>query len=367
MKGLIDSTLREGTQTIGVNFSFAQKQAIAEALIKIGVEEIELGTASHFDMELPCLIKYCRKFKSKSSFSVWSLCRTESIDYAASLAPDVLSLSIPVSDLHIRKKLRKSRQWCIDTLNNAVQYAQGLGIKKISLGLEDATRADANFLYELIKQAERCGVFRVRLADTVGIASPSSIQKLIAGVMANCSLEIGVHTHNDFGMATANCLTALEAGAHWADVTVLGLGERSGNARFEEVAGFLALQNGRAYQTDRLTTLCSLVSEAASKYIDPHHPIIGHKIFACETGLHLQGLENDPTTYEPYNPKYVGATRHLIYGQKIGRHNLGNRLANLNLPSSPDYIEKTFRTFRDKTKELGRPLEDNELIALCSL
>ena len=366
MKGLIDSTLREGAQTVGVSFSFQQKIAIVKALADIGIEEIEIGLATRFDPELKPLMHECRKFKSPTQLSVWSLCRKEDIDYAAALNPDVLSLSLPASDRHITKKLNKSRQWCLDTLAKAVLYAKDLGIRKISLGLEDATRADPDFIQQLIKRAEKSGVARIRLADTVGIATPATIHKLISSLIANCSLEIGVHNHNDFGMATANSITALDAGAHWADVTVLGLGERTGNARTEEVAGFLALQNGRSYRTEKLKALCSLVSKAASRQIAPHQPVIGNNIFACETGLHLQGLEQDPATYEPYNPKQVGTTRHLIYGQKTGRHSLGKRLTNLNLPATPEFIEKTFQNFRTKTQELGRPLEDTELIALCS-
>ena len=367
MKGLIDTTLREGAQTTGISFTLAQKQAIVKALIKTGVEEIELGIATPFDHDLPSLVDFCKKSTNKNlSYSLWSMCRKSDIEYAAGLKPDVLSLSIPVSDLHIVKRLNKSRGWVLRTLRETIAWAKHLGFKKMSLGLEDATTAEASFLAEIMKTAEENGIFRLRFADTVGIASPLSIRNMITAAKADYSMEIGVHTHNDFGMATANCLTALEAGADWADVTVLGIGERAGNARFEEVVGYLALQKGRHYRTENIRELCNLVSQAANQEISARHPVIGHDIFTCETGLHLQGLERDPMTYEPYAPQKVGARRRLIYGAKIGRNYLRKRLTALAIPLPLEHINELTNHVRIKASELGRPLEDAEIMDLCA-
>jgi len=368
MRGLIDTTLREGAQTVGIRFSLAQKQAIVQALAKTGVEEIELGIATPFDHDLPGLMDYCRQSVSpQTSYSLWSMCRKNDIEYAAGLQPDVLSLSIPVSDLHIFKKLNKSRGWVLHTLQKSIALARRLGLNRISLGLEDATRAEAGFLTEVMQIAAKNGIFRLRFADTVGIASPLAIRDLISAAKADCPLELGVHTHNDFGMATANCLTALESGADWADVTVLGLGERAGNARFEEVAGYLALQKGRHYRTENIRGLCRLVSQAANLEISARQPVIGQDIFACETGLHLQGLEQDPMTYEPYSPQKVGARRRLVHGPKIGRHYLCKRLRALALSIPLEHINELTKHMRRKAGELGRPLEDSEIMALCAM
>lgn len=363
MKGIIDTTLREGAQTVGVSFSFEQKQLIVQTLARTRIEEIELGVATSHDEELPALLAVCRKIAKPPAFSLWCRCNEEDIALAGRLAPDILSLSIPVSDLHLEKKIGKSRSWVEKKVKEAIRLAASCGIKKISLGLEDASRADRNFLAKIIDIAADSGAERLRFADTVGIATPQSLVKLFQGLHTH-GLEIGVHCHNDFGMATANAITALEHGADWADTTILGIGERAGNARLEEVAGFLALRAGRGYQTELLGPLCELISTATAKAIDPHHPIVGKKIFTCETGLHLQGLEKDPATYEPYNPAQVGAARRLIYGPKIGRKNLSRRLTHLDLPSSPDFINKAFKLFKSKTKELGRPLQDHELVTL---
>ncbi|MFW8600902.1 LeuA family protein [Desulfobacterota bacterium M19] len=365
MQGLIDTTLREGAQTAGISFSLRQKRDIVQALVRIGIEEIELGIATSFDRDLPGLMASCRAEYGHTSFSLWSMCRRDDIEYAAVLEPDILSLSIPVSDLHIFKKLRKSRGWVLRTLREALAWSRDCGIKRLSLGLEDATRAEDGFLTEVMDAAVEGGVSRIRFADTVGIASPLTVIKLLSQVRAGYDLEFGIHTHNDFGMATANCLTALEAGADWADVTVMGLGERAGNARLEEAAAYLRLQKGRPYRTECLRELSALLCEIIGEPIAARRPVIGRDIFTCETGLHIQGLERDPETYEPYPPHKVGAARRLLYGRKTGRHNLRRRLLDLARPLGLDNINELLGQVRDKAAELGRPLEDAELTALC--
>ncbi len=363
MKGIIDTTLREGLQTAGVNFSYDQKLAIVRALSLVGIEEIEMGIATRFDDELSSLLMESRLIAPRTSFSLWCRCIDEDIEYAAQLSPDVLSLSIPVSDLHIEKKLRKSRQWVLQTVIKSVTHAMKAGFKKVSLGLEDATRADRTFLQKIIQTASEYGAYRIRIADTVGISTPSGLIHLIQELNTQ-GLEIGVHTHNDFGMATANAISALEEEAHWADVTVLGLGERAGNARLEEIVGFLALKADRPYRSRELKSLCDQVSEASSKPIDQQHPVIGNNIFTSETGLHLQGMSIDPDTYEPYNPARVGAMRRLLYGAKIGRKSFLNRIAQLQVHATPERLEDIFIAFRKKAKLLGRPLLDKEIRAL---
>lgn len=318
MKGLIDTTLREGVQTAGISFSKEDKEEIVAALTVVGIEEIEVGIVNAYDQELAGIIRQCRQISPRTKISLWSLCRKTDIALAAQLSPDVLSLSLPVSDIHLKYKLQKNRSWVADTLVESVSYAKKQGFKQISLGLEDATRADLNFIMEIGRLAEKLGVFRLRLADTVGIASPRQIQTMLHA-FNHSTLELGVHCHNDFGMATANCIAALEAGAAWADVTILGLGERTGTARLEEVTAYLALQNGKSYTIAAIPALSRKVSALTNKPIPDNQPITGQAIFTCETGLHLQGLEQSPHTYEPFPPELVGARRHLIYGDKVGR------------------------------------------------
>ncbi len=366
MHGLVDSSLREGEQMVGVKFSLAEKYEIIKGLLRVGVEEIELGVASELNIELGELVEHSRRSLGAERIALWCRCKEDDIRFAAGLRVDVLSLSIPVSDLHIEKKLAKSRKWVVDTLVYSITLAKQLKIPYVSLGLEDATRADETFLFEVVKQAAAAGVDRVRLADTVGVATPIAVHELVQRVRAVTSCEIGVHMHNDFGMATANCLAALDAGADWADVTILGLGERAGNSRLEEVAGFLALQCGRQYKSQCLRSLSQQVAAMLKREIPPQQPLVGEKIFACESGIHLHGLQCDPATYEPYEPELVGAKRQMHYGAKIGRQGLCARINRLGLHCSKSHLSYLVARFRQQAGRLGRPLTDSELQQLVA-
>ncbi len=362
MFGLIDSTLREGAQTPGVMFSLAQKIAIAKAIAEIGIEEIELGVATRHDADLPALMAACRNFAQTPRLALWCRCRSEDIRYGASLGPDVLSLSLPASDLHISKRLGKSHAWVLATLRESVRLAKDLGLTVISLGIEDSSRANPEFLAKLIAAAVAAGVTRIRFADTVGILTPNSTSALIATWQRQYpNLELAFHGHNDFGLASANAISALDAGAQWADVTVLGLGERAGCARLEELVGMLTLiKNEKNYRVERLGPLCAMVAEATGRAVAANHPLVGSAIFTCETGLHVQGLLADPVSYEPFPPERVNSRRTILLGAKTGSRAVAGHCARLGTPpltSLPAMVAK----IRQRAAALGRPLLDAEI------
>ncbi len=365
VRGLVDSTLREGGQTAGVAFTVEQKVALARDLVRVGIEEVEVGIASPLDRELPALVARCRREAGVKRLGLWCRCRKEDIACALGLGPDVLSLSVPVSDLHIATKLNLGRPAVAELVAKAIATARA-GVGYLSLGLEDATRAEPDFLREIIRVACANGVNRIRIADTVGVATPGGIGALVRDLRSNFSVEIGVHMHNDFGMGTANAIAALEAGAHWADVTVLGLGERAGNSRLEEVAGYLALQGNRPYATTLFPGLARLAAGCSGRTIEPHHPVIGAGIFACETGLHLAGLAKDPRTYEPYEPGLVGARRQWSYGGKVGRQGVVERLRQLGLHCREEHLPRLAEAFRGQCLDLNRPLHDREVRLLVA-
>lgn len=368
---IIDSTLREGEQTPGVHFSQDERCAIIGQLCRMGVEEIELGIASKKNSHLPELLTLARKIVAETGgrqqLGLWCRCHPDDIDFAATCHPDVLSLSIPASDLHIHERLGKDRTWILRTLQAAVARARTAGIPFISLGLEDATRADPEFLRQLAGTARACGAQRLRLADTVGIGSPATITAMVKAIRQQSGLPCGVHTHNDFGMATANAIVALEAGASSLDATVLGLGERAGNCRLEEATAYLCLLKGRGhYQVDLLPELCRMVSEAAQIPIAANHPVVGTAIFTCETGLHLHGLTVSPDTYEPYPPERVGAVRTLRFGRKSGKRALGNHLAALGHPIDDALAEALAGQLRTLPEYPAQGLSDPELLELAT-
>jgi len=365
VKGLVDSTLREGAQTVGVSLDIDQKVALAGLLGLLGIEELEVGIAGAEGVELAELVRRCRGEAGVERLSLWCRCRTDDIESAVRLKPEVLSLSIPVSDLHIASKLRCRREDVAGLVSSSLRSARR-EIPYLSLGLEDATRADKEFLFQIIRVACETGVDRIRLADTVGIATPAGISDLVRKVRSAFSVEVGVHMHNDFGMASANAIAALEAGAHWADVTVLGLGERAGNSRLEEVAGFLSLRAGRPYNPAIFKDLALFASRCSGREIAPQHPVVGRNIFLCETGLHLLGLSCDPVTYEPYEPSLVGGRRKLIYGEKIGRRGVAERLRQLGVQCQESQLGEFASAFRRHCRRLGRPLCDQEVLQLVA-
>jgi homocitrate synthase NifV len=362
---LLDTTLREGEQTVGIHFTAEQKKKIIDGLANIGVSELEIGVASPLSRDLVKIITYCRKKHPFLKLSLWCRCKAEDIHYAADLAPDFLSLSLPASDLHLYNKLGKNRDWAEATVKSAILLARTKGLK-ISLGFEDATRADPLYLSHLATLAHSTGASRIRIADTVGISTPVqfiSLIKKLRNVLGDC--EIGVHTHNDFGMATANAIAALESGADLADVTVLGLGERAGCARLEEVAGYLGILGScTQLHVEHLKPLAEYVSRITNKIIDASRPLVGEKIFACETGIHLHGLQMDRATYEPFPPERIGASRQMVYGAKCGKKALGRRLAELGYEIDDDLLAKKIRTFRDRAFIKQNIFDDKEI---CSM
>jgi homocitrate synthase NifV len=365
---IIDTTLREGEQTPGVLFSPEEKRRIVDGLVRVGVGEVELGISSTFHPCVGPLIGYCRSSHPSLTLSLWSRCQKEDIAVAVQLQPDLLALSIPVSDIHLEKRLGKDRSWALATMSEAIAFAGGQGMA-LSIGFEDASRSDRRFLTEMALAAERLGVVRIRLADTVGIASPGDMANMVTDLGRKLTTScLAVHTHNDFGMATANAVAALLAGAEYVDTVILGLGERTGCARLEEIAGYLSLVKGHTWlQVGELKPLAQYVAGITGRNIEGNRPIIGEEIFTCETGLHLQGLRSDPQTYEPFAPERVGAQRRLLLGPKCGRRAIIAHLAGLDERLSENLPETAVQTIREAAATLRRPLSDFELGRLLSL
>ena len=364
---IIDTTLREGEQTPGICFSLIEKKHILDGLARVGVTEAELGISSNLHPGTGPLINYCRKNHPKLKLSLWSRCIRDDINHAIQLSPDILSLSVPVSDIHLQDRLKKDRSWAQKTMEMSIDLARQKGLA-VSIGFEDATRSDPNYLIKMAKAAERHGVERIRIADTVGIASPTQMARLIKTLNKAVSRsQLAVHTHNDFGMATANAVASLEAGASSVDAVVLGLGERTGCARLEEIVGYLSLAKGvNTLKAEFLKPLARYMAQITGRNIAGNRPVVGDDIFTCETGLHLQGLQNNPETYEPFNPDRVRAERKLLFGQKIGRRAILQRMRQLNSTFSDELTDSTIQMIRETASKLHRPLNDSELVHLLT-
>ena len=367
MPKLVDTTLREGGQSAGVYLSLAMQKKIIADLVAAGLDEIELGAAAAMEngSDLDRLCAFARSRFPDQAFSLWARCRPEDVRRAAATGVKRLSLSIPVSDLLLQKKMGKNLAWASIEIQKCVELAFALGVREVSLGLEDASRAQPESIAAVAAAARQAGVFRIRLADTVGVAEPAALMQMIAALL-DCGMEIGVHCHNDYGMATANSIAALSAGAQWADATILGLGERAGNCRLEEVAAYLVMQ--KHLEKFDLPILLSLARNLASELretLDSRRPLLGKSLFVCESGIHQHGLQIDAATYSPFAPETVGQQWLLPVGASCGRHGL---IANLNrlgvaLPDKQG-LKRLWDQVRSRAAHQGRPLDDRELLQL---
>lgn len=346
MSIIIDTTLREGEQTPGVHFSLQQKCHIIDGLVKIGIGEIEVGIASSL-IDCPGrLLEYCHGKHDHLICSLWSRCREEDIHLSAILQPDIISLSLPVSNILIEEKMGKDREWIALRLSSSIALAKQLGLI-VAVGFEDATRADMKFLLQMAKLAAGSGAIRIRLADTVGTATPTEIAKLVRTISQTATTcAVTIHCHNDFGMATANAVSALEHGAAGADATILGLGERCGCTRLEELAGFLRLKKNVPFNLAEIPPLSRYTANLTGRPIPDNQPFLGSKIFTCETGLHLHGLQQNPQTYEPYPPEMIGRKRHLLLGPKAGRRAIVDHLRSQGFDVAADINDSTARKLR---------------------
>lgn len=259
---LVDTTLRDGEQTAGLVFTAAEKVAIAQALDAAGVSGIEAGIPAMGREEQEGL-RAILALQLKSQVIAWNRASCADVEAAVRCGFTLIHISVPVSDLHIQYKLRKTREWVLQELTRALEFARSFGCRVLA-GAEDASRADEEFFLRVAETAAAAGAERIRYADTVGCLDPFTIYHRMQRILPRVALPLEVHLHNDFGLATANTLAAFKAGAELASVTVGGIGERAGNASLEQVVRGLAQLYGCTAGVDlaQLQPLKELVAEA---------------------------------------------------------------------------------------------------------
>ncbi|HPU43954.1 MAG TPA: homocitrate synthase, partial [Dictyoglomaceae bacterium] len=319
---IVDTTLRDGEQTAGVVFSKAEKVQIARMLDELGVHQIEAGVPVMGGDEEEA-IKAIVKSGLKASIMGWNRAVISDIETSLRCGVDAVAISISTSDIHIKYKLRKTREWVLESMVKACEFAKKHDVY-VSVNAEDASRTDLDFLLQFAKAAKEAGADRLRFCDTVGIMEPFTIYDVVKTIIDKTGLAVEMHTHNDFGMATANALAGIKAGATWVGVTINGLGERAGNAALEEVVMALKyIYNiDVGIKTYKLKEVCEYVAKASARELPVNKAIVGKNIFAHESGIHADGVIKYPKTYEVFTPEEVGGERQIVIGKHSGTHAL---------------------------------------------
>jgi len=372
---IFDTTLRDGEQSPGASMNTAEKLRIATQLEKLGVNILEAGFPAASDGDLEAVSRIAGKLEKTE---VAALARTskDDIDRAwqaiRHAAKPRIHTFIATSDIHLKYKLKMTREEVVAAAVEAVKYATTL-TDNVEFSAEDGSRSDRDFLCKVFEAVIEAGAKTVNLPDTVGYAIPQEFSDLVRYLKAHTPnidrAVLSVHCHNDLGLATANTLSAISAGARQAEVTINGIGERAGNTSLEEVVMSLVTRSNSmglttSIQTQYIHPTSRLVSMITGIIVQPNKAIVGANAFAHEAGIHQDGVLKNPMTYEIMKPETVGlSTNRLVLGKHSGRHALRTRLKSMGYDLSDEEINLVFTRFKelaDKKKHVVD--EDLEVI-----
>lgn len=386
---IFDTTLRDGEQSPGATLTSAEKLEIAHGLARLGVDVIEAGfpAASPDDLEavrrIASEVGNPAEGESALSPEVPTICglarATKSdIDKAWEAVQHAkrprIHTFLATSPIHMKYKLKMDPEEVVEKVREMVAYARQY-CDDVQFSPEDAGRSDPKFLYLVLGEAIKAGATTLNIPDTVGYTTPDEFGKLIAGILANTpgieDVTVAVHTHDDLGLATANALAGIKAGARQAEVTINGIGERAGNTSLEEIVMTLhtrrpifELETG--IDTTQITRLSRMVSNYTGIAVQANKAIVGANAFAHEAGIHQDGLLKNQSTYEIMRPETVGLHRSkLVLGKHSGRHALRVRLAELGFDLDDDELKQTFERFKDLADK-KKTITDADLEALVS-
>lgn len=362
---LIDTTLRDGEQAPGVVFSLADKMAICGLLDEAGIQEVELGTPAMGPREVEDL-----KALNRAGFgfitTAWCRALPADIIAASKTGCHGVHFSFPVSDI-LLESIGKHRDWIVEQLEKLVELASDL-FPFFTVGAQDASRANPDFLRAFTQYAALCGASRVRIADTVGLLTPNTTAHLFRNLMqVEYTIPLEFHAHNDLGLATGNVLAAANAGVNCFSVTVNGLGERAGNAALEEVV--MAFEYGEKLNT-RINTkvfskLSRFVADASNRPLHASKPITGTMALAHESGIHTNSIIKNRSTYQLLNAADVGRIdQPFVFGKHSGSEGLRYFFQSRGIDLSESSCQKLLQRIKEQSVVLKRAISEDEIVAM---
>ncbi|QKE27293.1 homocitrate synthase [Arcobacter acticola] len=363
-----DTTLRDGEQTPYVAFNTKEKLKIARLLYEAGADELEVGIPAMGKKEQDDL-KEILALNLPIPIMSWNRATMGDLDASLKCGLKAVDLSIPVSDILIDIKFGGDKTRLLKQLEEVILQAKKENLF-VCIGGEDSSRANNSFLKEIMTLGAELGANRFRYCDTVGILTPHKTYENIKDLSSSNLLDIEMHTHNDFGMATANAIAGYEAGAYSSNTTVIGIGERAGNASFEQVLMSLRLLGKEInINSKALKSLIKTVSSASHRRVDTNLPIVGKNIFSHESGIHVNGMMKSKNAYEPFNPEELGLKRSFPIGKHSGSSTLIYHLKSIGIEPNIQIVQKLLPKIREIVTNRKKVLSTNELkeLYLCSL
>ncbi|MCS7083854.1 MAG: 2-isopropylmalate synthase, partial [Aquificaceae bacterium] len=365
---IFDTTLRDGEQAPGFSMTTQEKLQMAHQLSKLGVDVIEAGFAAASKGDFEAVKTIAKEVKGVRICSLARAIRSD-IELAAEALRDAelwrIHTFIATSEIHMKYKLKMSPENVLERAKEAVRLARNLS-PEVEFSCEDATRSEKEFLFRIIEEAIKAGASIINIPDTVGYTTPFEFEELIRAIISSVpnidKAIISVHCHDDLGMAVANSLSAIKAGARQVECTINGIGERAGNAALEEIVMALKVRKDHfgefktnintreIYKTSRL--LCRITGSS----IPPNKAIVGDNAFAHESGIHQHGVLSNPLTYEIISPQEVGfSSTKIVLGKHSGRHALKSKLESMGVEISQEQLEELFEKFKllaDRKKQV---------------
>ncbi|MBK8617198.1 MAG: Lrp/AsnC ligand binding domain-containing protein [Anaerolineales bacterium] len=355
MLEILDTTLREGEQTPYVNFTVDEKVKIAHMLDSVGVDMIEAGDPS-VSPNVARAIKNIASLGLRAEVVAHSVASRLSIDRAKACGANRVAIFYATSKIHLDAKLHKTQAQAIEIIQEHIAYARSLGMK-VRYTPEDATRTDFEFLIQVCNAAIKAGADRISFADTLGIMQPHIMFDKVRALRKHLlPCKIDLHCHNDYGLALANAMAGIRAGADCIHTTVNGLGERTGIPDLAEtVVSFRNLEGSEKYNIQPLMDVSGYLEKVSGFFLAPNKPITGQNAFSHKSGVHTNGILKDPRTYEPFDPSILGRERKIIIDKYTGKSAVASRLDEYGIEVSPAELEvivTRIKNIGDERKQL---------------